>query len=109
MPIPARLPLEIYAGDDFSTDLTFEEDDLPIDLTGATITAQWRKSKYSETSVSFVVTVTSAVGGEVTLSMGKVATATLNDGHWDIQAVLAGGSVRTLARGTVKVIKDITR
>lgn len=107
--LPGVLNLSMYAGDTFSQEMAFSDDnDTPINLTGATVTAQWRSVGSSATSVAFTVVVDNAAAGEVTVSLTATATAELKSGVWDLQ-MSAAGVVSTLVGGSVTVYPQVTR
>lgn len=109
MALPAIVNISLYAGDDFSQELAFDDEDgLPINLTGATIAAKWKPSYGSSTSQAFTVVVDDAVNGEVTVSLTDTATATMTNGVWDLQSTSAGGAITTLVGGRVSVYQQVT-
>lgn len=86
------------------------DDDTPVDLTGATVTAQTRSHTHNDDEfVDFTVVVTGAAAGQVTISLTGAQTADLSTGVWDIQMDTAATEPRTLARGNVVVTPDVTR
>jgi hypothetical protein len=107
--LPAYLTLVVYSGDGFSQELAFTgSDDGPIDLTDATLSAQWRKFP-GTTPTEFTIEVDDAEAGEVTLSLTGEETSALKSGVWDLQMTVVGEEPRTLVGGKVIVYTDISR
>lgn len=58
------------------------QDDTPVDLTGATIRAQFRKSSTSTTVLFFNVDVEEQENGTIIISLTKEQTASLTPGRY---------------------------
>ena len=103
--LPAPVDLILYAGDDFSMEITLS----PVDLTGASAEAQIRPTAESPTiSASFACDV---VGIDVVkLTLLGTDTQTLKGGYvWDCQVTNSTGAVLTPVAGTVDFTQDVTR
>lgn len=108
---PAAVDLDIYRGDDFAMTLNlWDVSGVPVDLTGASASAQIR-AQYDAADV-LAEFVTSVDGSSVVLVLDHVATAALPAGErlvWDVQVTSAGGMISTVAGGLVVVSADVTR
>lgn len=76
-----------------------------IDLTGATILAQLRKSATSSTSVTLDAEITDDVNGVFTFGQEEADTG----GVYDVQITMSGGAVRTYLGGQLLVSQDVSR
>lgn len=111
---PAPLDLNgIYAGDSNPLEVTLTVGDDPVDLTGATVTAQARKTKLdTEIALTALIVVTDDVGGVCIISWdGDEIRDLLIDcdkdtwqGVWDFQV-----DDQTLLGGKFKAQMDVTR
>jgi len=108
--MPATSDISVYSGDDYALSVSIVNAGVAVDISSHTgWQAEWRSSRASPTSVAFVVTVTNATLGQLTVSMAKELTATITPGGvWDIQAVI-GGLTTTLLTGSVAWQQDVTR
>ena len=97
-------------------------DGTPLDLTGATFSAQIRKTPDSAplAGVAFVFTIEDAVAGAVLWSIPAESTALIPCSEidenqpesqyvWDMELERADGSIMPLLYGVVKVFREITR
>lgn len=83
-------------------------------LTGATVTAQYRETVDSVSALaSFVATLSDqgTMPGGVLLHLSPATTAALTQltGVWDCQIAYSADDVKTVLSGTVTVNKDVTR
>ena len=105
----SELFLEQYA--DFSTYINV--DDLQgdaINLAGYSASSQMRKSYYSSTSYNFVVQISDAAKGEITLSMNAANTANMSPGRYVYDLNITANSVVTrVVEGIVVVSPGATR
>ena len=77
----SELFLEQYA--DFSTFINIDDTQGDaINLVGYSASSQIRKSYYSSTAYDFVVQITNAAQGEITLSMNSANTANMSPGRY---------------------------
>lgn len=112
--MPATVNLTAYRGDTFTHVFEFRVQPdpqvpaEPRDLTGYTVAAQLRSGHDTAAQVDFAVDVDGA-GGEVTVSLTAVQTATPAGGYYDVQATAADGTVETLVAGYLKIDRDVTR
>lgn len=103
--------IEITQGDDYSHVVTMTNSSGAINITGRTYMAQLRKVKTQVLpDASLVVVVTNGVAGELTMTLGHVATAALPTGcyKWSLQEDI-GGTLTTILKGEATVVADPTR
>jgi hypothetical protein len=118
---PKLLDLALYAGDGFTIKLNcVDSDGDPVDMTG-TVRAQIRLTPQAADPplVEFASIMTDAWQGIVVLKLTGAQTKLLSDdpssvngkfvGAWDIQWAPAGAEPRTLSRGSVECVSDVTR
>lgn len=114
---PARATLTIVSGDQWTRTMYLrngEAGGAPIDLTGATITAEIRKTLTGPVEVAPAVAITDAVNGCVTIDLTEAACAKLSvegyEGdkrgeHWlVIRMVDAQQRMRTLVNVSMRVM-----
>ena len=113
--LPGTRDITIYRGDTFVLNARLRQKTidgqagLPLDLTGATVSAQIRVS--TESTGVPLATFTGDLGtdiGTVQLSLTPVQTSTLVPGVYDMQVTFADGTVTTFLKGSVSVIPDVT-
>lgn len=80
------------------------------DITTYTVSAQLRKSYYSNTYTDFTAEKTDAVNGEITISLTATQTSALKAGRYvyDIEAASDDETIRVL-EGIVTVTPEVTR
>ena len=102
---PAIVDLDVVQGDTFTQEFRLLEAGVPVDLTGATVAAEVRHSRYA-ISVPLAAIVGPAAG-EITLTWGPTRPPY---GHYryDIE-VTKTGVVRTWIKGRFHVERDVTR
>jgi hypothetical protein len=108
---PQRINIQAYAGDDLTFDIPATDGaGNPVDLTGATATAQIRAT---HTSADPAIDFTVVVGTDkITLSLDAATTATLPaSAVWDCEVSLVGPPLqtKTVAAGTITTSPDVTR
>ena len=112
MPFPqsSEAPIEVYGDEPLSFDVqAFSEGTTPLNLTGWTVTAKWRRSRDSESFESFTVTPTNLALGQVTLSLpSSVTGAMTGSGVWELRAQ-NGSDIKFLAQGTTAYQRAVTR
>lgn len=99
------LPLEIIRGDDFLFDFEARDnDDIPIDLTTAAITASIADAPGGTVIDDFTVAIVSPLDGAVRLSLTAVETLALAERRaWWEMKMDDGGLIATLAAGRVVI------
>jgi len=106
----SELFLEQYA--DFSTYINIDDTQGDaINLVGYSATSQMRKSYYSSTAYNFVVQITNAAQGEITLSMNSANTANMSPGRYvyDLNIKDRNSVVTRVVEGIVVVSPGSTR
>jgi hypothetical protein len=115
--IPGTYDIQIYQGDTFRVFFRLrDEGGTYIDLTGQIAKAQIRSNTdaptvLAEFSTSIPDQSVLANRGSVLLTLTSAQTSALTTGGvWDVQLqVTATGEVNTYLRGTVTVVKEVTR
>ena len=110
---PARLDLNLYAGDGFAMALTFidKETGAPWPADGEWSAQVRATPDASEVLAAFVVDATEASDGRITIGLtgdNTRAIAASCSAVWDLQQV-NGAEPRTWYRGIVRVLADVTR
>jgi hypothetical protein len=106
----SELTLEQYAT--FSTTVNVQDvQGDAINLANYSASSQIRKSYYSSNAVSFNVTVSNAITGELTLFLDSANTANLMPGRYVYDLVITSPSSVTtrVVEGIVNVIPGVTR
>lgn len=105
--------LIIDQGADFSLGLALTDGGVAVDLTGYSGRAQMRSKKSSAAiAATFVVTVTSEVGGTITMTLTNAVTAALSPGvyFYDLEIYTAADAlVSKLLFGKATVREEVTR
>jgi hypothetical protein len=109
------LNLTAKRGDTFNeVPFQINKDGIPIDLTGAVIHMQLRKSPSTQvylnlTSVANAgITITSALNGAFKINE-MIVTLEPNVYLYDIEITFASGEIKTWISGQFTVVNDITR
>lgn len=104
--------LVIDQGTDYSTVVNVTTDDGDaIDLTGYTGRGQIRKHYTSSNSVSFNVSVSNAIGGQVSLALTANQTSRIASGRYvyDVEVVSSANIVSRIVEGIVTLTPEVTR
>ena len=104
-----------YKGDTFDGiryTILNSSDNLPIDLTAATIKSQFRKSAKKGTVIKEVtdgvgITISDAVNGIFEID-SFIIDWEVSTYYYDIEITFSNGVVKTYIEGTLTVIQDIT-
>jgi hypothetical protein len=110
---PAQYNVQIWRNDTWSQIFTLTANNVPIVLTGSTITIQVRKTASSPDVLLTLSTTDSsiAIGGvnynQITLS--KVVNLTAGSYVYDMNVTFPSGLVKTYVWGTFFVQEDITK
>lgn len=106
----SEIYLEQYA--DFSTtiNLANEQGDA-MNLVGYSASSQLRKSFYATTSTNFVINVTDAAAGELTLIMSSANTANLSPGRYMFDVLIRNNqNINTrVVEGIATILPGVTR
>lgn len=117
----SKLNLDIRQGGTFSATVTLTNPDAtPVDLTGATVRGQLRKTALDAAVVAtFDVTITDAVNGVFEYGLTDEDTAGITAGEqptedaslyvWDMELEDTLGRVTPLFYGTATVLREVTR
>ena len=103
--------LTINTHSDFSEDLElFQTGGNRTNLSGYTAQSQMRKHPDSSTAYAFAVGITSAVDGELTLSMTDTVTAQIKPGRYmyDLMLIRPNGDKTIVVEGMVNVRSGIS-
>ena len=106
-----KLNIAIECGADFRMKFTITDDnDQPIDLTGAIVEAQLRQYESAVDYFQFVATHNDT-GGTVTMTLPKEVTnlVSYSSGYYDVFVTLSGGSRSRVLHGDVDVKANITK
>lgn len=109
--MPKYINIVIDQGTTFSKNFTvIDAAGSAIDLTGATIIAQIRRSHASSTYVDFTVNISDATNGIVVLSLLPAVTETLRPGRWvyDIKVTKADNTVIRAFEGIATVTPQVS-
>lgn len=109
-----RFNIVLYKGESFAVVITLEEQATynPIDLTGATITAQCKVKSTNTTLFSFNTAINApATDGKFTLSLPAATTASLTPQKglvYDVKIAWVGGDTKYWLGGEVELIDTVT-
>ena len=123
MPLPGRLNITIYQGDDFDRDFLVEEivdeEQVPVDFTGHEVSAFIRSHPASPTVIgAFDITWPTDGEDEEDRTTGSFNASILSSSTakfprqcvYDIQSTdTFTGRTKTWVYGTIRVIKQVTR
>ena len=105
--------LDVDQGSDFSTDVTLQNNNgTPMDLTGFSAAAQFRKHPTSTTSYSFTIAIPEPSTGVIKLSLSAATSSTIKPGrYWfDLEITAAGNTSKTrVIEGMLTINAEITR
>jgi len=109
MSLPQTYALVLYRGDSARWQFRLWADaakTVPVDLTGATASAEIRRNPGSTPVVSLTCDVAANI---ITVTLTSVASQALPAvAYWDLQLTYASGDIRTIVTGTVHVSADVT-
>lgn len=108
--MPTNVNLRIYAGDDFDLPIELQDaNSVPIDLTGYTGRAQFRRNYDDTNPVEATVTINQGGTGLV-VSLTSAQTELMSgDFIYDLQLTNPAGKKRTYLTGDVTVSREVTR
>ena len=118
----SRLDLRIRQGGTFEFSiLVTNPDGSPVNLTGATLSAQLRRTGLAPDPpvATFAIVVTDAVNGAAKLALSSAETAAITCGEaetdkasryvWDLELLDAAARVVPLLYGNVAIFREVTR
>lgn len=101
----------IDQGSNFSMSLTaYNASNVPISLTGCTVSGQLRRSYDSASGITFGTAITGGTGG-YQVFLGATATNSLKYGRYvyDVELQYSDGTVQRLVQGTATVDPQATK
>ena len=104
--------LQIESGTDFEHLFALGDNDnnTTLNLAGFSVSSQLRKWAGSSTAVSFASTVSSALEGEIQISMASTITTDIKPGRYLYDVVLDDGTSKVkVVEGMVNVRAGVTR
>lgn len=113
--LPVSKNITVYQGDTFDLVFRLRNPDTSegpgsyIDLTGCTAKAQVRSTEIDPTVLAEFTPTVDGVNGQVSLRLSSTQTAGLAAGVWDVQLTFPDGTIKTYLKGTVTVVKEVTR
>jgi len=110
--MPGSYDLQLYRGDTGRWQFMLWQDDLktvPVDLSGASVSAQIRNAPGGSVIVSMSCAVTEPNRVDMVLSAADSAGVSLSRGVWDLQVTYASGDVSTVLAGRTCVTADVTQ
>lgn len=117
MPTPATQNIALYQGDTwkqtmhvYGRNMDGSQGD-PVDLTGATPTAQIRATESSPIAIDITCALTDqgTDPGGIDMSLTAEETTQAVKGKWDLQLEWSNGDIQTLVKGSVTVTAEVTR
>jgi hypothetical protein len=99
-------------GSTFSRQLTVEDNNTAMDLSGYTGRMQMRSTHDSSTiALSFTVTIANAAQGKLNITASATSTAALTQGIYvyDLEIESSAGTVTRLMEGNITVTPEVTR
>lgn len=104
--------LFLEQGSTFNTVITLDDvDSEPYDLTGYQAKSQMKKSYYSaNATANFVVTITDAVNGSISISLDSANSANISAGRYvyDVAIKDTSNNVTRVLEGIVNVLPRVT-
>ncbi len=96
-----------------SVQFIFEQNDLPIDLTGVGIRIQFRYRCKTGKVVKDIsngsgVTITDAINGTFEIDQFTPIDWEVGSYYYDVQITFTDGSIKTYVQGSVKILQDTT-
>jgi hypothetical protein len=112
MSLPAQKNISIYKGDSYTIVFTLKDPDTeePVDLTGVEVAAEIRATEDAGSALATFTCGHDDDGGTVTLELSPAETTALTvNGVWDVQLTFTDGWVQTYLKGSVTLVKEVTR
>jgi hypothetical protein len=108
---PARVDLDLYAGDTVAIPVVVYQGEDRVDLTG-TNTAAVRVTPQEpiEEDLPVIIELTDAVEGEALIYVDGTGDYTDGfTGFWDWELIQDDDTIRTICAGTITIAADVTR
>jgi hypothetical protein len=103
--LPVTYDLTAYRGDTWAQTFRLIQDDVPINLTGATVKS-WARLPTAKNAIPLQVTV-GPEAGKVTISLPPTGMPA-GRYNYDLQVAEQDGTVTTWIKGTLRVDQDVT-
>jgi hypothetical protein len=118
-----RTNFDIDQGSDFILNMSLlDADNDPIDLTGAQILGQLRKTASSETveaefdfvpvnlaNGEFIISLSASKTSQLKMSASFAAERTITQYAYDVKVIYSDGSINRILSGVVNVSPEVTR
>lgn len=112
-----RLDLIIEQGATFEIPIVYKEDDIPFDLTGATVRSQFREKLNAAVPVLDLSTepneglVVDGPAGKITMTIPAAQSAALKvyKGVWDMLITMPDGTFFRILQGAWELDRGVTR
>jgi hypothetical protein len=104
--------LQIEAGATFLTEIIVRESNgTPKNLSSYSARSQMRKSYYSSTATNFVIQISDAANGVISMGISAANTSNILAGRYvyDVEIENAQGTVTRIFEGIVTVLPNVTR
>lgn len=104
--------LQIEAGATFSTEITVRESDgTSKNLANYSARSQMRKSYYSTTATDFLINITDAANGTISMSLSAANTTNIRPGRYvyDVEIQDNQGVVTRIFEGITTVLPNVTK
>jgi hypothetical protein len=106
--------LTIDQGTDFFRTFTVvDNDNVPVNITGFSISGKLKKSTIgaNNTAIPFVITITDAVTGKVKMELSNITTDLLIPGRYvyDIELINTSNKIFRIVEGIITVNPNITK
>lgn len=111
MPESAKLNILIKTGADFDLPFTiYDNNGVPLNLTGATVEGKLREYAGASDYFNFVCSHNN-LGGRITIKMGHETTSKIPFAHgvYNVKVTLSNGTISIPLSGNVTVIQSATR
>lgn len=109
-----ELDITIEQGSTFERTITMEDSaGDPINLAGATVAGQMRRSYSDTTAIAFTMTVSDAAAGEITWVLPAATSAALSSSTrnyvYDIEVTHSSGNIERILMGKATLSPEVTR
>lgn len=109
---PVKFDIKCWKNDTLSLSYEMKVNDVPLDLSGATVRLQVRPTAGSNT---LTLSITNGNGINITgtdhniIAISKLITIASGDYVYDLEVAFANGEVKTYVHGSFKVSEDVTK
>jgi hypothetical protein len=109
---PVNFPIKCWRNDTLTLNFEMKVNDVPLDLSGATVRMQIRPSYGSNTltlSIAEGTGITVTGDDDNIVSISKLITITAGEYVYDLEIQYASGEVKTYVQGAFSVHEDVTK